>query len=246
MGQDHLKNSLRRPHSGGRPHRCGIGGTGAPFLRGSSSYLRGSITRIPSGRPWTVSRPGSFSPITRFPASTGSRPSRWPWKKPRACPLFLSPGALGEERAIDLIKSGATDFVLKDRLSRLPLCVKRALDEVEEKRRRQQAEEECARLAAAVEQASESTIMVNSRLVIEYVNPAFESINGHKQGGSDRKDLLLTSWAHPRMKACGMLFVRASIGKGRLTKKKKRRKGLRTGSGYFPGEEQFRRKSSTT
>ena len=100
-------------------------------------------------------------------------------EKTPGVPFIFVTGALGEERAIDLLKSGATDFVVKDRLSRLPLCVQRAMDEVEEKQRRQRAEEECARLAAAVEQASESTIMVNPQLIIEYVNPAFETISGH-------------------------------------------------------------------
>ena len=100
-------------------------------------------------------------------------------EKAPGVPFIFVTGALGEERAIDLLKSGATDFVVKDRLSRLPLCVQRAMDEVEEKQRRQRAEEECARLAAAVEQASESTIMVNPQLIIEYVNPAFETISGH-------------------------------------------------------------------
>jgi signal transduction histidine kinase len=56
-------------------------------------------------------------------------------------PFIFVTGALGEERAVALLKSGATDFVLKDRLVRLPLCVKRALEEVEEKRQLQQAEQ---------------------------------------------------------------------------------------------------------
>jgi signal transduction histidine kinase len=63
-------------------------------------------------------------------------------------PFIFVTGALGEERAVDLMKSGATDFVLKDRLPRLPLCVKRALEEVEEKRRRRQAEEDLRRAYA--------------------------------------------------------------------------------------------------
>lgn len=63
-------------------------------------------------------------------------------------PFIFVTGALGEERAVDLIKNGATDFVLKDRLPRLPLCVRRALEEVEEKRRRRQAEEDLQRAYA--------------------------------------------------------------------------------------------------
>lgn len=57
-------------------------------------------------------------------------------------PFIFVTGAVGEEFAVELLKSGATDIVLKDRLSRLPLCVDRALKEAEEKRIRIRAEEE--------------------------------------------------------------------------------------------------------
>ncbi len=69
-------------------------------------------------------------------------------EKAPAAPFIFVTGAMGEERAVDLMKSGATDFVLKDRLPRLPLCVKRALEEAEEKRRRLQAEEDLRRAYA--------------------------------------------------------------------------------------------------
>jgi signal transduction histidine kinase len=62
----------------------------------------------------------------------------------RQCPrvpfIFVS-GAIGEERAIEALRNGATDYVLKDRLSRLVPAVRRALQEVEERTRREQAEE---------------------------------------------------------------------------------------------------------
>ncbi|HYH96615.1 sensor histidine kinase [Hyalangium sp.] len=54
--------------------------------------------------------------------------------------LFVS-GALGEERAIDLLKRGATDYVLKDRLERLVPSLKRALREAEGELRRRRTEE---------------------------------------------------------------------------------------------------------
>jgi PAS domain S-box-containing protein len=44
-------------------------------------------------------------------------------------PFIFVSGALGEERAIEALKSGATDYVLKDRLQRLPAVVERALEE---------------------------------------------------------------------------------------------------------------------
>ena len=54
--------------------------------------------------------------------------SRWP-----AVPLILVSGTLGEELAIDSLKSGATDYVLKERLSRLAPAVRRAMAEVDER-----------------------------------------------------------------------------------------------------------------
>jgi len=61
-------------------------------------------------------------------------------KRPEVPFLFVS-GTLGEEIAIDTLKRGATDYVLKRRLSRLAPTVRRALAESEERLARQQAEE---------------------------------------------------------------------------------------------------------
>ena len=55
-------------------------------------------------------------------------------------PFILVSGTLGEERAIESFKSGATDYVLKQRLARLVPAVQRALQEVQERVERKQAE----------------------------------------------------------------------------------------------------------
>jgi DNA-binding NtrC family response regulator len=44
-------------------------------------------------------------------------------------PLILVSGALGDVTAVECIKRGATDYVLKDGLARLPEAVRRALQE---------------------------------------------------------------------------------------------------------------------
>ena len=56
-------------------------------------------------------------------------------------PLILVSGALGEETAVECIKKGATDYVLKRALWRLPLSIRRALREKKECERRKMAEE---------------------------------------------------------------------------------------------------------
>ena len=44
-------------------------------------------------------------------------------------PFLLVTGALGEEAAVDCIKQGVNDYILKDRLKRLPIALNRALSE---------------------------------------------------------------------------------------------------------------------
>ena len=52
--------------------------------------------------------------------------------KPETPFVFVS-GTIGEETAIESLRNGATDYVLKDRLSRLVPAVRRALAEAEER-----------------------------------------------------------------------------------------------------------------
>ena len=63
----------------------------------------------------------------------------------RDIPLILVSGALGDVTAVECIKQGATDYVLKDSLARLPVSVRRALREkqVREERRRRKGSRPC-------------------------------------------------------------------------------------------------------
>jgi signal transduction histidine kinase len=57
-------------------------------------------------------------------------------------PFIFVTGTMGEEVAIETLKSGATDYVLKTRLSRLIPAVRRALRESQERSERRRAEEQ--------------------------------------------------------------------------------------------------------
>jgi PAS domain S-box-containing protein len=74
----------------------------------------------------------------------------------KACPdvpfIFVS-GTLGEEVAIEALKIGATDYVLKTRLSRLVPSVVRALREARERAERKQADEKLRRSEAYLTEA---------------------------------------------------------------------------------------------
>jgi PAS domain S-box-containing protein len=65
--------------------------------------------------------------------------------------IFLS-GSIGEEQAVERLKDGATDYVLKDRMARLPSAVRRALAEAAERTDRRRAEEQVHRLNTELEQ----------------------------------------------------------------------------------------------
>ena len=62
-------------------------------------------------------------------------------------PLILVSGALGDVTAVECIKQGATDYVLKDSLTRLPICINRALKEKQLRVERQRAIDELAEKA---------------------------------------------------------------------------------------------------
>ncbi|BCS54807.1 EAL domain-containing protein [Geobacter sp. SVR] len=96
--------------------------------------------------------------------------------------IFIS-GTLGEERAIEILKMGATDYVLKDRLSRLAPIVHRALQEARERivhRRTQEAlrkSEEIYR--RIVETAQEGVWIVNTEGETIFVNSRMSEILGY-------------------------------------------------------------------
>jgi PAS domain S-box-containing protein len=56
-------------------------------------------------------------------------------------PFIFVTGSMGEERAVETVKDGATDYVLKNRLSNLVGAVQRAVNLAEERVRRRKAEQ---------------------------------------------------------------------------------------------------------
>lgn len=67
-------------------------------------------------------------------------------------PFILVSGELGDDLAVETLRRGATDYVLKDRLTRLGPAVRRALREAQERLDRKHAEEEIIRLNESLEQ----------------------------------------------------------------------------------------------
>ena len=70
--------------------------------------------------------------------------------------IFLS-GSLGEERAVECLRHGATDYVFKNNLPRLIPVLRRALEEARQATARREAEAGSARTAALLRATLEST-----------------------------------------------------------------------------------------
>src|SRR3989339_200978 len=85
-------------------------------------------------------------------------------------PVIFVSGVIGEDRAIETLKSGATDYVLKDKLARLAPAIVRALRESEEIRERKRAEEAVRdseeRFRVVAESAGDAIICLESPDVI--------------------------------------------------------------------------------
>jgi signal transduction histidine kinase len=78
----------------------------------------------------------------KLPAFNAFAALRWCLDICPNVPFICVSGSIGEETASELIKQGAVDYILKDRLARLPSAIKRALDEAKEREARRRAEDE--------------------------------------------------------------------------------------------------------
>jgi len=81
-------------------------------------------------------------------------------------PFIFVSGALGEEKAIELLKQGATDYVLKSRLSRLGPAVSRALQEAKTLKERKMAEEALKKREQALALKSQNLEEANTALKV--------------------------------------------------------------------------------
>ncbi|GAA5502321.1 adaptive-response sensory-kinase SasA [Deinococcus xinjiangensis] len=66
-------------------------------------------------------------------------------------PFIIVTGAMGEEVAVDTLRQGVTDYILKQRLERLAPSVRRALSEAEARESRERAELEVRALNATLQ-----------------------------------------------------------------------------------------------
>lgn len=93
-------------------------------------------------------------------------------------PFIFVTGAMNEETAAETIKAGAWDYVVKDRLFRLPLAIRAALQLREEKVNALRAAEQNRMLSMSLAQSPVHIIISNIHGQIEFVNSRFTEITG--------------------------------------------------------------------
>ena len=94
-------------------------------------------------------------------------------------PLIVVTGTIGEERAVETLRAGAQDYLLKDNLVRLPSSVGNALNEVRTRRVAETSQKLVQKLSQVVEQTADGVFITDIHGLIEYVNPAFERMSGY-------------------------------------------------------------------
>ena len=108
-------------------------------------------------------------------------------------PFVFVSGKLGEEAAIESLKNGATDYVLKNRLSRLVPAVTRALAEAQERTGLRKSEEALARANAEIRESAENfrnlfnsmrdviVVTDHDRTILQVNQPALRETFGFEQ-----------------------------------------------------------------
>lgn len=98
-------------------------------------------------------------------------------------PFIMVSGSLGEERSVETIKSGVTDYVLKDHLVTLVPAVQRALAEAEQQAELRKAEERLKeneeRFRSVAETANDAIIAMKAPGIIYFWNRKAEEMFGY-------------------------------------------------------------------
>jgi hypothetical protein len=119
-----------------------------------------------------------------LPTCTGIDALRAARQKCPDTPFLLVSGTIGEEAAIESLKCGATDYVLKHWPERLVPTVRRAVQEARERVERKRAETELARreryFRALTENSLDVLAILNREGVVQYNSPSVKGVLGYE------------------------------------------------------------------
>ena len=96
-------------------------------------------------------------------------------------PFIIVSGAVGEEKAVQLMKEGAHDYVMKDNLKRLVPAIERELKESEDRKSRKIAEDSYRKSDFIVNASRDMMALINRSGIFETVNSSFCKIFGKER-----------------------------------------------------------------
>ncbi len=94
-------------------------------------------------------------------------------------PFILISGTIGEEVAVDAMKRGATDYLLKDRVARLGSAIARALEQRRMRDEHRRMQQQMALQATALETTANAILVTDMAGRILWVNRAFTTLTGY-------------------------------------------------------------------
>ena len=95
-------------------------------------------------------------------------------------PFILVSGTIGEEVAVEAMRAGADDYVMKARLQRLPAAVERELREAEARAAHREAQKTLIALRKAVDSLPVGVTITGTEGTILYTNPAEHALHGYE------------------------------------------------------------------
>jgi PAS domain S-box-containing protein len=87
-------------------------------------------------------------------------------------PFIIISGTIGETSAVEAMRAGAHDYMMKDSLARLVPAIERELKEAANRRARRKAEQALRLQSVALEAAANGVMITNAEGEIIWVNPA--------------------------------------------------------------------------
>jgi len=88
-------------------------------------------------------------------------------------PFIVISGTIGEALAVEAMRAGAHDYLIKTNLARLVPVIEREINEADNRRARRAAEESVRLQSAALQVAANAIVIVNREREILWANPAF-------------------------------------------------------------------------
>lgn len=185
--------------------------------------LRRATNRVEYERALREFRPDLVISDHNLPQFSGDAALRLTRDQGFTMPFILVTGSLDEETAVEYMKAGATDYILKDRRARLAPAVLSALDR---QRVGQQLHEQERYFRSLIEQAMDVIAVLDAEAAIKYASPSVAQVLGfapEELVGRSILDLVHPEDSEGTLKAFAEGVARGE-GNGRLLELRLRRK----------------------